>query len=312
METLAGIVAAASPLIYATIGETISEKAGVVNLSLDGSIMLSAMTGFAAAFVSGSVIVGFLAAIAVSMLVAAVVAFASIELKLNQIAVGFVLFLLAKQLALFLGDSYVGEVGPKVPAWDIPGLSNLPFVGEVLFSHNLSVYGSFAVVIAASAFFYRTRRGLELQAIGERPEAAFARGVPVNRLRYLYTLVGGALVGVAGAAVSLDQIAGWRESGIINLGWIALAFVIFGGWNPWRVAAACLLYRGLLFVAGEFQDELPELVQVLQTLPFLLMILALTVINTEWFKRLGDRLPRWRNFLASDAPGGLGRAFERE
>jgi ABC-type uncharacterized transport system permease subunit len=312
METIAGIVAASSPLIYATIGETINEKAGVVNLSLDGSIILSAMTGFAAAFVSGNVIVGFIAAMAVSMAVAAIVAFASIELKLNQIAVGFVLFLLATQLALFLGDSYVGEVGPKVPAWDVPGLSNLPFFGEVLFSHNLSVYGSFLVVITASAFFYRTRRGLELQAIGERPEAAFARGVPVNKLRYIYTLIGGALIGVAGASVSLDQIAGWRESGIRNLGWIALAFVIFGGWNPWRVASACLIYRALLFAAGEFQDELPELVQVLQTLPFLLMILALTAINTDWFKRLGDKFPRWRRLLASDAPGGLGIAFERE
>lgn len=312
METIAGIVAASSPLIYASIGETINEKAGVVNLSLDGSIMLSAMTGFAAAFVSGNVIVGFLAAAGVSMAVAAVVAFSSIELKLNQIAVGFVLFLLARQLALFLGDSYVGAAGPKVPSWRIPGLAEIPFFGEVLFSHNLSVYGSFLAVVGASIFFYRTRRGLELQGIGERPAAAFARGVPVNKLRYLYTLVGGALVGVAGAAVSLDQIAGWRESGITNLGWIALAFVIFGGWNPWRVAFACLIYRALLFVAGEFQDELPELVQVLQTLPFLLMILALTAINTQWFKRLGDRFPKWRAFLASDAPGGLGRAFARE
>jgi simple sugar transport system permease protein len=312
METLAGIIAATSPLIYATIGETISEKAGVVNLSLDGSIMLAAMAGFAGAFVSGNVLVGFLVAMGVAMAVALVVALASIELKLNQIAVGFVLFLLARQLALFLGDSYVGKDGPKVPAWDIPLLSDIPWFGEVFFSHNLSVYGSFLVVIGASFFFYRTRRGLELQGIGERPEAAFARGVPVNKLRYVYTLIGGALVGVAGASVSLDQIAGWRESGISNLGWIALAFVIFGGWNPWRVASACLIYRGLLFVAGEFQESLPELVQVLQTLPFLLMIVALTAINTDAFKRLGERFPQWRAFLASDAPGGLGTAFERE
>ncbi len=312
MEVLAGIVAAAAPLVYATIGETISEKAGVVNLSLDGSILLSAMTGFAAAFVTDSVIIGFLAAMVVSAAIAALVAFASIELRLNQIAVGFVLFLLARQLALFLGNSYVGERGPKVPAWDVPLLSDIPGIGTVFFQHNISVYGSYVVIFAAYWFIYRTRPGLILQGVGERPEAAFARGVQVNRLRYVYTIVGGSLVGVAGAAVSLDQIAGWREALTTNLGWIALAFVIFGGWHPYRVALACYLYRGLLFLAGEFQVQFPEFVQVLTQLPFLLMILMLTFINTDWFKRLGDRYPRWRNFLTSGAPSGSGQAFVRE
>lgn len=312
MEVLAGIVAAATPLVYAAIGETISEKAGVINLSLDGSILLSALTGFAAASASGSVVVGFVAAVAVSTAVAAAVAFAGIELHLNQIAVGFVLFLLARQLALFLGNSYVGVPGPKVPAWDVPLLSDVPFVGTVLFSHNISVYGSYVVVAAAWWFLYRTRRGLELQAAGERPEAAFARGIPVNRVRYAATLVGGALVGVTGAAVSLDQIAGWRQGLTTNYGWIALAFVIFGGWHPVRVALACFLYRGLLFVAGDFQEQFPTLVQVLTQLPFVLMIAMITLINTDWFKRLGDRYPRWRNFLANAAPSGAGRVFTPE
>jgi ABC-type uncharacterized transport system permease subunit len=312
MEVLAAIIAAATPLVFASIGETITEKAGVVNLSLDGSILLSAMTGFAAAYATDSVIVGFLAAMAVSAVVATLVAFSSINLRLNQIAVGFVLFLLTRQLALFLGDSYVGVNGPKVPTWDIPVLSEMPFFGTVLFQHNVSVYASFIVIALAWWFIYRTRSGLVLQGVGERPEAAFARGVQVNRLRYVYTIVGGALVGAAGAAVSLDQIAGWRENLTTNLGWIALAFVIFGGWNPLRVALACYLYRGLLFVAGEFQVEFPDWIQVLTQLPFLLMILMITVINTEWFRRLGDRYPRWRNFLASAAPSGLGHVFVRE
>jgi general nucleoside transport system permease protein len=312
METLASIIAAAAPLIYAAIGETISEKSGVVNLSLDGSILLSALAGFAAAVASGSVLVGFGAAIAVSVTIAAVVAFSGIELRLNQIAVGFVLFLLARQLALFLGDSYVGRPGPKVPAWDIPLRSEIPFFGTVLFSHNLSVYGAYLVAIAAYLFIDHTRAGLVLRGIGERPAAAFARGVPVNGLRYVYTLVGGALVGVAGAAVSLDQVAGWRENLTTNLGWIALAFVIFGGWHPLRVAAACLIYRGLLYVAGELQGTFPELVQVLTQLPFLLMILMLTIIHTGWFRHFGDRHPRWRNLLGSNVPSALGTAFHRE
>jgi len=312
MNELATIVATATPLVYATIGEMINEKAGVINLSLDGSILLAAMVGFAAAVASDSVIIGFLAAIVVSVAIAALVAFSSIELRLNQIAVGFVLFLLARQLALFFGDSYVGQVGPKVPAWDIPLLSDIPFLGVVLFRHNLSVYGSYVLVIAAFFVIYKTRIGLVLQGAGERPEAAFARGIPVNRLRLLATVTGGALVGVAGAAVSLDQIAGWRENLTTNLGWIALAFVIFGGWHPFRVAIACYVYRGLLFVAGQFQEELPEFVQVLNTLPFLLMILMLTAVNTQWFRRLGDNHPRWRNFLASDPPSAIGTVFARD
>ena len=312
MEIVAGVVAASAPLIYAVVGETITEKAGVVNLSLDGSILLSAMTGFAAAATTGSVVMGFLAAMAVSMLIAGVIAFSGIALRLNQIAVGFVLFLLAKQLALFFGDPYIGRTGPQVPAWDIPLLSDIPVVGEVLFSHNLSVYGSFLAVIAAALFLSRTRRGLDLRAVGERPEAAHARGIAVNRYRYVATLVGGAFVGMAGAAVSLDQIAGWRENLTVNLGWIALAFVIFGGWNPWRVALACFVYRGLLFAAGEFQVQFPEFVQVLTQLPFLLMILALTVLNTERFRRFADRFPRLRPFLAGEAPTALGTTFHPE
>ena len=147
--TLASIVAAASPLIYAAIGETITEKAGVVNLSLEGSIMLSAMTGFAVAFVTGSALIGFLAAMAVGMLIVVVVAFASIELRLNQIAVGFVLTLLAIELSGFLGDPYVGQPGQQVPSLPIPLLSDIPFLGKVLFDHNLSVYGSYLAIVGA-------------------------------------------------------------------------------------------------------------------------------------------------------------------
>ena len=117
----------------------------------------------------------------------------------------------------------------------------IPFFGNVLFSHNLTVYGSFLVVAVVWVFFYRTRPGLNLQGVGERPEAAYARGIAVNKLRYVYTILGGALVGLAGAAYSLDVKLGWRETLTLNLGWIALAIVIFGGWHPIRVAVGCYL-----------------------------------------------------------------------
>lgn len=311
--TLASIVASASPLVYAAIGETIAEKAGVVNLSLEGSIRLSAMTGFAVAFVTGNPLIGFLAAMAVGMTVAAIVAFASIQLRLNQIAVGFVLTLLAIELSSFLGDPYVGQPGRQVPSLPIPLLSDLPFLGKVLFNHNLSVYGSYLAIAGSYLFIFRTRRGLELQGVGERPEAAFARGIPVNRLRYLYTIVGGALAGMAGAAFSLDVQLGWREEITAkNFGWIALAIVIFGGWHPFRVAFGAYLFGALLTTASKLQQTVPELSQILGLLPFPLMIFALVLVYLRPFRELSDRHPAWRGLLTGDPPSALGTSFHRE
>ncbi len=310
--TLASIVAAAAPLVYATMGETISEKSGVINLSLEGSLRFSAMVAFVVAFWAGHAAVGFAAAMLAGGAFAAVIAFSSIELKLNQIAVGFVLVGVGIALASFLGDNFVGERGEQVPSWPIPLLSDIPFFGKVFFSHNLMVYGSFVAIAATWWFFYRTRPGLNLQGIGERPEGAFARGINVNKLRYFYTILGGAMVGIAGAAYSLDVKLGWRETLTLNLGWIALAIVIFGGWHPLRVALGCYLFGALQIVALQLQDVLPGLSQVLPIAPFPLMILALVMVYSSWFGRLSDRFPRSRGLLASEAPAAIGTVFERE
>lgn len=307
--TLASIVAAASPLVYAVVGETIAEKAGVINLSLDGSIMLSAMAGFATAYATGSVLLGFVVGAAVSMAVALLVAFASVELRLNQIAVGFVLTLLCTDLSSFLGDPYVGQRVGGVPHLAIPGLSDIPWLGPILFDHNLSVYGSFVVMVAAYFFIFHTRRGLELQGVGERPEAAHARGLRVNRWRYLYTVLGGALVGLAGAAYSLDVRLGWRDGLTTNYGWIALAIVIFGGWHPVRAATGAYLFGALSIVALKLQPQLPDLSQILPITPFALMIFALLLVSQDWSRRLADRHPRWRRLLSGDPPTAIGTAF---
>jgi len=310
--TLASIVAAAAPLVYATMGETIAEKSGVVNLSLEGSMRFSAMVAFAVAFWVGHAAVGFVAAMLVGAAFAAVIAFSSIKLKLNQIAVGFVLALFGIGLASFLGDNFVGLRGEQVPSWPIPFLSEIPFIGKVLFSHNLMVYGSYLVIFATWWHFYRTRSGLNLQGIGERPEAAFARGIDVNKLRYFYTILGGALVGISGAAYSLDVKLGWRETLTLNLGWIALAIVIFGGWHPLRVAFGCYLFGALQVAAFQLQSVFPGLAQVLPIAPFPLMILALVVVYSSWFGKLSDRYPKARGLFASAAPAAMGTVFERE
>jgi general nucleoside transport system permease protein len=310
--TLASIVAAASPLVYAAMGETIAEKAGVVNLSLEGTIMLSAMTAFAIGVTTGSVLLGFLAAMAVGAIIAATVAFASIELRLNQIAVGFVLTLLAIELSSFLGDPYVGRAGPSVPAIDVPLLSRIPYLGRIFFQHNLSVYGSFLAIAGVYLFMFHTRRGLEMQGVGERPAAAFARGIGVNRLRYVYTILGGAMAGLAGAAFSLDVKLGWREGLTTNFGWIALAIVIFGGWHPIRVAFGAYLFGILQTVALKLQPVFPGVSQILPLLPFALMIFALVLVYLRLFRDLADRHPLVRRLLSAEPPGSLGTAFHRE
>ena len=294
------------------MGETITEKSGVINLSLEGTLRLSAMTAFAIAFWVGHALAGFAVAALVGAVIAAIIASSSIVLKLNQIAVGFVLTLLAIDLASFLGDSFVGERGPRVPPLSIPFLSDIPFFGKVLFDQNLVVYFSFFTIAATWWWFYRTRPGLNLQGIGERPAAAFARGIAVNKLRFWYTVLGGAMVGIAGASYSLDVKLGWRETLTLNLGWIALAMVIFGGWHPLRVALGAYMFGALQVLAFQLQDVFPGVSQVLPVAPFPLMILALVFVYSDWFSKLGDRFPRMRNLLGSEAPAGLGQTFERE
>jgi simple sugar transport system permease protein len=308
--TLATIVAISTPLIFAVIGETITEKAGIINLSLDGTLMLSAMVGFAGAYETGSVILGFLFAAVVSALAALLVAWSSIALRLNQVAVGFVLFLLATELSRFFGDGYVRTPGPPVTYRPIPLLEDIPFVGTVLFDHDLVVYLSIALVFATWWFMYRTRRGMKLQAVGERPEGAHARGINVNRLRYLYAGLGGGLVGIGGAAYSLSAKIGWSENHIVGFGWIALAIVIFGGWHPYRAAFGVYLFGALQFSAIKLQPVFPDLTQVLGILPFPIMIFTLVLVYSDRVRNLTDRYPALRGILSSDPPTAIGTRFD--
>jgi simple sugar transport system permease protein len=308
--TIASIVAGSSALLFATMGETISEKAGVINLSVDGSMMLAALGGFVVAFETGNVWIAFLAAAAVGVAVALLIAFASIKLSLNQVAVGFVLFALCTELSRFLGQSYVGRPPVGVPAWEIPGLSSIPFFGDVLFDHNLVVYLSFVTVAATYWFIYRTRHGLALQGVGERPEAAHARGIAVNKLRYLYTALGGALIGIGGATFSLLVRLGWSDRPTRNFGWIVLAIVIFGGWHPLRAAFGVFLFGALQAFALNLQPEFPGFSQVLPSMPFPAMILALVIVNWKALLRWLDRYPFLRSILRSDPPTAIGTRFE--
>ncbi|MCL4505266.1 MAG: ABC transporter permease [Chloroflexi bacterium] len=315
---LATAIATATPLVFASIGETIAERAGVINLSADGTILMAAMTGFAAALATNSVLVGFLAAALVGAAFALVIAFGAITLKQSQIAIGFVLALLGADLSSFLGNPVVLVPGPTVPAFNIPLLQDIPVLGRLLFQSDPLVYASYILIIVTWVFFYRTRPGLLLRSVGEQPAAAFARGANVVRLRYIYTLIGGALMGIAGAAFSLDFKAGWTNRSTAGYGWIALAIVIFGGWNPLRVAMGAYFFGILQSLASVAQSSIQSVpTQAFSVAPFVLMILVLVLTSGEWLDNLMSRLPlKVRRpilrAIRQPAPAALGKVFEQD
>lgn len=316
IRTLAGILRTGSPLVLAAIGETFTERAGVINLSLDGSLMLSALAGFIVGINTQSVLAGTVAAMLVGMIIALIVAASSIELKQSQVAVGFILTLLCRDLAVFLGTTYRGKPGLPVPYLPIPVLSDIPIVGTIFFDQDIFTYFSFLAILFAWFWIFRTAPGLTLRSVGERPETAFARGGNVNRLRYLYTALGGALVGMAGAAYTLSVASKWSENDVSGNGWIALAIVIFGGWVPLRVAFGVYLVAALRVFAANMQGQgIP--VSLLNAIPWLLMILTLLAVSSPYLEGLIVVLPPQlqsaaRGLLRAHPPAALGTRFEQE
>lgn len=323
---LAGVLASASPLIFAVIGETLSERAGVINLSMNGTILLAAMGGFAVAYTTDNIVLGFLGGMLIGALVALVVAFASITLQQSQVAVGFVLALTCRDLSYFLGNPYMGLPGPRLQALPIPVLSDIPVIGQLFFRHDAITYISFIAIFLAWLWIFRTRPGLMLQGIGEKPAAAYIRGANVNVMRYVYTIIGGALIGLAGPAFSLATRAGWMGtiSGLDGFGWIALSITIFGGWNPVRGALGAYLFAFLQWLGLVLQPVLTQVPsQVLQVAPFPLMILTLLLVNignAEWVERTLAAMPesarkifaKILRAMRTSPPAALGVPFERD
>jgi simple sugar transport system permease protein len=292
VRILASIALQAAPLMIAVTGETLTERAGVVNLSLDGKMLMAAMTGFVVAYTTDSLILGFLAAALMGALFALIVAFGSITLKHNQVAIGFVLTLLGADLSAFLGQNFTRLPGPSVGKFAVPYLKDLPVLGPIFFNQNAIFYFAILLVAAAWWWLFRTQPGLHLRGAGERPEAAFARGASVTRLRYLYTVLGGALVGVAGASYSLGIKIGWSEGHTAGLGWIALAIVIFGGWSPARGALGAVVFGATKALATVFQQNVQGVsVVAFNTLPWLLMIGVLLLVSSDWVARVANLLP---------------------
>jgi simple sugar transport system permease protein len=324
-NSIASIFAWAGPVIFAVMGETITERAGVMNLSLNGSMILTAMVGFAAASLTGNFVIGFLAGALVGALVALIIAFMSISLKQSQVAVGYVLAMATKSLAYFLGAPYVGKQVMQIPVVPIPLLSQIPFLGNILFDQTLLTYFSYVIIFVCYIWIFKTHQGLMLQGVGEKPTAAFIRGANVNLLRYVYVGVGGALVGIGGALYSLS-VKGWNGqlSGIDGIGWIVLAITIFGSWHPLKGALGAYLFVLLQWLGIVLQPLMPNVnSRIFQVAPFPLMILALLFVNignADWVDRTLAGLPepvrrtisKVLRAMKTSPPASLGIPFENE
>jgi ABC-type uncharacterized transport system permease subunit len=322
---IASVLAASPPILFAVLGETITEKAGVINLSIDGSILMTAMVGFMVALKTNNLIAGFVSAMIVGAFISSIIAFVSLTLRQPQVATGFVLTLLCRDLAYVLGNPYAHVPGPHVPHTPIPGLVHLSIVGPILFNQNLIVYLSLLSIMAVWFYMFKTQPGLKLQGLGENPAAAFARGVNVTRMRYVYTIVGGGLIGLGGASFSLLVKPGWaRPYGIEGTGWIVLAIVIFGGWKTIRAVAGAYLFVALQTAVNILQSAMPNVpTQLFPSLPFPLMIFTLLLVavgKAEWMDRALRHLPDgMRRFfvqiirvLQTSPPTALGTPFEKE
>jgi general nucleoside transport system permease protein len=322
---IGSIFAWAGPVIFGVIGETITEKAGIMNLSLNGSLILTAMVGFAVGTVTGSFLLGFVAAALVGALVALLIAFMSIALNQSQVAIGYVLAIATKSLAYFLGAPYVGKAVMLLPQVNIPVLSDIPILGPILFKQTLLTYFSYILIFVCYFWMYKTHQGLILQGIGERPSAAYIRGVNVNLMRYIYTGIGGALVGVGGALYSLS-VKTWNGqlSGFDGIGWIILAITIFGGWHPIKGALGSYFFVLLQYLGIVLQPLMPNVnSRIFQVAPFPLMILALLFVNighADWVDRTLAGLPenvrksmsKVLRAMKTSPPAALGIPFNKE
>jgi simple sugar transport system permease protein len=290
-------------VLYATIGEIFTERSGVLNLGVEGMMLIGALTAFATVHSTHSLWIGVLAALLAAGVFALIHGFFSISLRVNQVVSGLALTLFGIGLSDFLGRPLIGKVSLKFEPVALYPLDRIPWIGDLLFNHNLLVYPSYILVPISYILLHKTRYGLEMRAVGEYPSAADTAGISVAGIRYFYTFLGGALAGLGGAYLSLAYTPGWKEQMTGGQGWIAIALVIFAMWDPVRAVLGALLFG--FINAFQFYCQAAGLTlipsYILRMLPYLFTIAVLLII-TRWEaarKRLG-------------APEALGTPFERE
>ena len=282
----AAMVRIATPLVLATLGEVISERSGVLNLGIEGIMLLGAMVGFATAWHTGSLWLGIAAAIAVGCVAGLVMSFLAVVLGFSQHVSGIGMTLLATGLAFYFYRLIFGQPGvpPNIEAFQplpIPVLSEIPVLEPVLFNQTILTYIAFLAVPAVAFALYRTSWGLNLRTVGENPRAADAAGISVWGVRTQALVIGGGMMGLAGAYLTMAQFNAFTFGVVSGRGWVSIALVVFGQWNPWRCAAGALLFAALEALQLRLQatNILHVPYPVLLMMPFVLTIVAMALVS---------------------------------
>ncbi len=305
VNLLSAAIISGTPLLLATLGEMITEQSGSQNLGVEGMMYMGAVIGFSVGLGTGNPLLAVIGAMSAGVLGAMIFGFLTITLRANQIVTGLTLTLFGTGFASFVGSGMVGTQAPQsiLKAFSpkaIPLLSRIPFFGDVLFNHDVLVYITFLFVFAASAYLYKTRRGLNGRMVGENPGAADALGISVTSYRYIHLVMGGALCGLAGGYLSLAYVPSWQDGLVAGRGWIAVALIIFSKWNPMRAILAAYFFGGLGILGLRLQMfELPLSQYVLDAVPYLMTILVL-ILNSI------------RHQSSDGAPQALGQSYFRE
>lgn len=301
---------AGTSLVYATIGETFTERAGILNLGLEGIMLMGAVSSFATAYYTNSLALAIVVALGVGGLMALIHAFLSVTMKANQVVSGLSITLFGTGFASFLGQRLgpesngfylVGLTGPRFSPINTGPLEKLPILGAIL-TQDLFTYGTYILIPLAWFYLYRTRNGLSLRAIGENPRTADAMGVNVGCAKYGYTILGGMLTALGGAHLALAYTPGWSENITGGRGWIVIALVIFSMWNPARAISGALIFGGINAVQFRLQASGTHIpAAFLNMMPYLTTIIVLVAIT--WWETLSRHV---------GAPASLGSAYVRE
>ena len=298
---LTATVGASIPLLYAALGELIVEKSGVLNLGVEGMMIVGAIMAFIVATETGQLWLAVIASMLAGALMALIFGFITLSLMANQVATGLALTIFGIGLSAFIGQSYTSVALDGIKALHMPLLSDIPLFGKLLFSYDPLVYLAVVIFVGVTWFLYRSRAGLILRAVGESPHSAHALGYHVIRIRYGAVLFGGAMAGLGGAYLSIAYTPLWAENMTAGRGWIALALVVFSTWRPARVLLGAMLFGGVTIAQFHIQGmgvEIPS--QFLSMLPYLATIVVLVIISRD------------ATVIRLNAPASLGQPYHDE
>lgn len=301
IPALLTIITASTPLVFAAVGEIVVEKSGVLNLGVEGMMVVGAIGGFAIAIITNDPALAILAGALSGMLMALIFGLLTLYLFSNQVATGLALTLFGIGFSALLGHKFVGLTFAGLPKLNIPGLSNVPGIGQLIFGQDILVYLSILSAITVTWFLNRTRWGMIVRAVGENHDSAHSIGFSVTSVRLSCILFGGAMAGLGGAYLSLAYTPMWVENMTAGRGWIALALVVFASWRPWRAFFGAYLFGGITIIQLYAQGlgvDVPS--QILSMLPYLATIIVLIVISRDDSRlRLNAPACLGRNFHAS-------------